>query len=77
MHQEREYPGRPVATALGQVVDCAALAVALGGRGWTVTESGDFAAAFEAAVAHEGPSVVHVLTDPRQRSVGQFDHVDR
>lgn len=76
MHQEREYPGRPVATALGRV-DCAALAVALGGRGWTVTESADFAAAFEAAVAHEGPSVVHVLTDPRQRSVGQFDHVDR
>lgn len=72
MHQEREYPGRPIATAL-QGVDCAALAVAMGARGFTVTASGDFEPALRAALAHEGPAVVHVRTDPTQRAVGQDD----
>lgn len=70
MHQEREYPGRPIATVL-QGVDCAALAAAMGARGFTATSCEDFEPALRAALAYEGPAVVHVRTDPTQRAVGQ------
>lgn len=73
MHQERSYPGRPVATALTSI-DVATLADALGARGFTVTGPGDLADTLRAAMAYAGPSVVHIHSDPAQRAVAENDH---
>ncbi|MBV1706499.1 MAG: thiamine pyrophosphate-binding protein [Hyphomicrobiales bacterium] len=59
MHQEREYPGREVATDLINP-DFAALARAFGGFGATVTRTADFAAAFRDAEASGLPAILHV-----------------
>jgi len=63
MHQEREYPGRPVATDLVNP-DFAALARAYGGHGETVEKTEDFAPAFERARAAGRPAIVEVRLDP-------------
>lgn len=63
MHQEREYPGRSVATALRNP-DFAAYARAFGGFGATVDATADFAAAFAAARASGLPAIVHLKIDP-------------
>jgi len=63
MHQEREFPGRPFATALRNP-DFAALARAHGAEGFTVATRGAFAEAFAAARACGGPALVHVRLDP-------------
>jgi acetolactate synthase-1/2/3 large subunit len=63
MHQEREFPGRPVASALRNP-DFAAYARAFGGHGETVEETAEFAPAFERALASGLPSVIHVKIDP-------------
>jgi acetolactate synthase-1/2/3 large subunit len=63
MHQEREYPGRVVATDL-QNPDFAALARAYGGHGETVEETAAFAPAFERALASGKPSIIEVRLDP-------------
>ena len=63
MHQEREYPGRVSATTLVNP-DFAALARAFGGHGETVTETAEFAPAFERALAAGRPALVHVCIDP-------------
>ncbi|WP_214469856.1 thiamine pyrophosphate-binding protein [Mesorhizobium sp. dw_380] len=63
MHQEREYPGRVVATDLKNP-DFAALARAYGGHGETVEKTADFAAAFERARASGKPSIVEIRLDP-------------
>jgi acetolactate synthase-1/2/3 large subunit len=63
MHQEREYPGRVVATELKNP-DFAAYARAFGGFGVTVEKTGDFAAAYAAAVASGKPAIVHLRVDP-------------
>lgn len=63
MHQEREYPGRVVATDLKNP-DFAALARAYGGHGETVERTGDFAPAFERALASGKPSIVEIRLDP-------------
>ncbi|WP_029030332.1 thiamine pyrophosphate-binding protein [Salinarimonas rosea] len=63
MHQEREYPGRVVATAL-QNPDFAAYARAFGGHGETVTRTEDFAPALERAIASGKPAILHLLIDP-------------
>ena len=63
MHQEREFPGRVIATDL-QNPDFAALARAYGGHGETVERTADFAAAFERARASGKPSIVEVRLDP-------------
>jgi acetolactate synthase-1/2/3 large subunit len=63
MHQEREYPGRVSATAL-QNPDFAAYARAFGGHGETVRRTGDFAPAFERALASGLPAILHCLVDP-------------
>ncbi len=68
VHQEREYPGRPVATGLGRV-DFAAFAESLGGCGFRVDDDTKFPEAFEAALASGRPSVIHVVVDPEQTSV--------
>ncbi len=63
MHQEREYPGRVVATQLRNP-DFAAYARAFGGHGATVERTGDFAAAYEDAARSGKPAIVHLKVDP-------------
>jgi len=64
MHQEREYPGRPIATTLKNP-DFAAYARAFGGHGETVTKTQQFAPAFERAQASGLPAIIEVRIDPR------------
>jgi acetolactate synthase-1/2/3 large subunit len=59
MHQEREYPGRVVATDLRNP-DFASYARAFGGFGVTVEKTEDFPAAFEAARAAQAPAIIHL-----------------
>jgi acetolactate synthase I/II/III large subunit len=63
MYQEREYPGRYPATELKNP-DFAALARAYGAHGETVTETAQFAPAFERALAAGTPSVIELRLDP-------------
>jgi acetolactate synthase-1/2/3 large subunit len=63
MHQEREYPGRVVATGLKNP-DFAAYARAFGGFGITVEKTADFADAFEAAWESGKPAIIHLKVDP-------------
>jgi acetolactate synthase-1/2/3 large subunit len=63
MHQEREYPGRVIATGLRNP-DFAAYARAFGGYGATVERTEDFAAAFEAATRSGLPAILHLKVDP-------------
>ncbi len=63
MHQEREYPGRRIATDLRNP-DFAAYARAFGGFGVTVEKTADFGSAFEAASASGLPSIIHIKIDP-------------
>ncbi|UVK52013.1 thiamine pyrophosphate-binding protein [Mesorhizobium sp. AR02] len=63
MHQEREYPGRVVATDLKNP-DFAALARAYGGHGEMVEKTADFAPAFERARASGKPAIVEIRLDP-------------
>jgi len=62
MHQEREFPGRRIATDLVNP-DFSAYARAFGGFGATVERTEDFAGAFAAAIASGLPSIVHVKFD--------------
>ena len=64
MHQERTYPARVSGTALANP-DFAALARAYGAQGEAVTTTGGFAPAFERALAHDGPTLLHVKLDPQ------------
>jgi acetolactate synthase-1/2/3 large subunit len=63
MHQEREYPGRVVATDLRNP-DFAAYARAFGGVGVTVEKTADFAAAYRQAEKSGKPAIVHLKIDP-------------
>ncbi len=63
MHQEREYPGRKVATTL-QNPDFVAYAKAFGGAGFLVERTADFPKAFEAAIASGKPALIHLKVDP-------------
>jgi acetolactate synthase I/II/III large subunit len=63
MHQEREYPGRVVATELKNP-DFAAYARAFGGFGVAVERTVDFAAAYQAAAKSRKPAIVHLKIDP-------------
>ncbi|GAA4283182.1 thiamine pyrophosphate-binding protein [Brevibacterium daeguense] len=65
-HQERDYPGRPSGTRLGNP-DFAQWARSFGAFGVRVERTEDFAAAFAEALAHPGPAIVHALTDPEVR----------
>jgi acetolactate synthase-1/2/3 large subunit len=62
MHQEREFPGRTIATELKNP-DFAAYARAFGAWGETVTRTADFPAAFEAARKAGRPALIHLKTD--------------
>jgi acetolactate synthase I/II/III large subunit len=63
MHQEREYPGRIIATELRNP-DFAAYALAFGGFGVAVEKTADFPAAFAAARQTKRPSIIHLKIDP-------------
>jgi acetolactate synthase-1/2/3 large subunit len=63
MHQERDYPGRPIATDLVNP-DFAALARAYGGHGEHVATTDEFAAAFERSLASGKPAIIEVKMDP-------------
>jgi acetolactate synthase-1/2/3 large subunit len=68
MHQEREYPGRVVATQLHNP-DFVAYALAFGGYGALVEKTSDFPAAFAQAVATGKPSIIHLKIDPEAISI--------
>jgi acetolactate synthase-1/2/3 large subunit len=63
MHQEREYPGRVIASELRNP-DFAAYARAFGGHGETIEETAEFLPAFERALASGQPSILHIKVDP-------------
>jgi acetolactate synthase-1/2/3 large subunit len=65
MHQEREYPGRSIATEL-QNPDFAALARAYGAHGELVTQTAEFLPAFERAVASGRAALIELRTDPQR-----------
>jgi acetolactate synthase-1/2/3 large subunit len=62
MHQEREFPGRVIATDLKNP-DFAAYARAFGAWGETVERTQDFAPAFAAARKAGRPALIHLKTD--------------
>lgn len=62
MHQERDYPDRPIATALTNP-DFAALARAYGGHGETVERTADFAPALERALASDSAAIIEIRLD--------------
>ena len=61
MHQEMRFPGRQMATALVNP-DFVALARAFGLEAWRVAATADFSAALAAARAHDGPSLIELVT---------------
>ena len=63
MHQERDYPGREVATELRNP-DFAAYAQSFGAHGEIVARSEDFAPALERALAADKVAVLELRTDP-------------
>ena len=63
MHQERDYPGRHIASSLVDP-DFAALARAYGGHGETVARDEDFAAAFNNALHSGKPALIDLKFDP-------------
>lgn len=70
MHQERDYPGRVVGTALSNP-DFAAWAVACGGHGERVVETAAFRGALERSLASGRLAVIHVTIDPRALAPGR------
>src|ERR1700745_4256449 len=63
MHQEREYPGRIVATDLRNP-DFAAYARAFGGLGVSGENTAEFPAAFKKAQASGKPAIIRLRIDP-------------
>jgi acetolactate synthase-1/2/3 large subunit len=63
MHQERAYPGRPMATGLTNP-DFAAIARAYGAHGETVAQSAEFRPAMTRALECGRPAVVALKVDP-------------
>src|SRR5476649_968705 len=68
MHQERDYPGRVIATALRNP-DFVAYAKAFGGFGVLVEKTADFPAAFAAAQKSGQPSIIHLKIDPEALTI--------
>jgi acetolactate synthase-1/2/3 large subunit len=63
MHQEREYPGRIIATELRNP-DFVAYARAFGGFGVNVDNTAQFPAAFKEAQASGKPAIIRLAIDP-------------
>ena len=64
MHQEKWFPGRVHGTALDNNPDFAALASAYGATGLHVETVAELQAAILQGFAANGPTLIHVLTDP-------------
>ena len=62
MHQEREYPGRMIGTALRNP-EFADLARAYGLHGDTVRRTAEFAPALERALGAGGPALIELVYD--------------
>ena len=69
MHQEREYPGRVIATTLRNP-DFVDYAQAFGGFGVRVEKTADFPAAFAAARKSGKPSIIQLKIDPEALTPG-------
>ena len=69
MHQERDFPGRVVATELRNP-DFAGYATVFGGFGIKVEKTSDFPAAFAAAKASGKPAIIHLKIDPEALTIG-------
>ena len=63
MHQEREYPGRAIASTLKNP-DFVAYAKAFDGFGVLVENTAEFPDAFAAAQRSSQPSIIHLKVDP-------------
>jgi acetolactate synthase-1/2/3 large subunit len=70
MHQEMTYPGRTSGTDLVNP-DFAALALAYGAHGETVTRTDDFAAAFRRARSAGRAAVIVLRVDPNAITTGR------
>jgi acetolactate synthase-1/2/3 large subunit len=70
MYQERQYPGRVMATELRNP-DFAAYARAFGAWGATVETTDEFAPAFEEARRCGKPALIHIKTDVEDILPGQ------
>ena len=72
MHQARDFPGRPSATALTNP-DFAALARSFGLHGETVRDTAAFAPALERCLAalERRPALIHCRTDPDEIAPGR------
>ena len=62
MHQERRYPGHVVGTELVNP-DFARFAELCGAFAVTIADRGELGDRLSAALAHRGPSLVHVRSD--------------
>ena len=69
MHQEREYPGRVVATQLRNP-DFVGYAQCFGGYGERVERTRDFAPALARAIASGKPAILHCMMDPQAITPG-------
>ncbi|MXO72472.1 thiamine pyrophosphate-binding protein [Alteraurantiacibacter buctensis] len=69
MHQEREFPARIASTDLLNP-DFAAMVRSMGGQGWRVESTADFAAALDEALPQKGVRLIHCITDIEQLSAG-------
>jgi len=67
MHQEREYPGRVIATAL-QNPSFRDIAIAMGAHAEFVENTEDFAPAFEKCLLQKKPCLIELKTDINQLS---------
>jgi acetolactate synthase-1/2/3 large subunit len=67
MHQERDHPRRISGTDIVNP-DFGLLAQGYGAGYARVTETGQFRPALEAAFAHDGPTVIELVTDPERIS---------
>lgn len=63
MHQEKTFPGRAHGSDLTSP-DFAAYARSFGALAFTVRETAEFAPALDLALAHRGPALLHLITDP-------------
>ncbi|MGE0725282.1 MAG: thiamine pyrophosphate-dependent enzyme [Alphaproteobacteria bacterium] len=68
IHQHRRYGADAHYGVTIQSPDFAAVARGYGLPAWTVRATAEFAPAFRAALAHDGPALVHVVTDIRDGS---------
>ncbi len=68
MHQHRYAGAGNYAGVALDSPDFAALGAAYGARSWTVRTTGQFGPAFDEALAHDGPGLIHLVTDIRDIS---------